>query len=166
MKTLIVYGTKYGTAEKCSNILKDKLQGEYKVINIKRDKITDLETFDNIVIGGSIYAGNIQKEVKDFCSSNLDTLKNKKIGLFICCMNEDNPETQINAAFPQELLDQAIIKESFGGEFKFQKMNFFERLIIKMVSKGKKDASPMDMSKDISKISEDRINKFAQVINN
>lgn len=66
MKTLIVYGTKHGTTEKCSKFLKDKLSGEVVIINIKKENMPDITTFNNIIIGGSIYMGQIQKEVKIF----------------------------------------------------------------------------------------------------
>lgn len=66
MKTLIVYGTKHGTTEKCSKLLKDKLSGEVVIINIKKENMPDITAFNNIIIGGSVYMGQIQKEVKKF----------------------------------------------------------------------------------------------------
>jgi len=156
MKTLIIYGTKYGTAEKCSKLLKDKLQGEVTIINAKKDKIPELSSFDNIIIGGSIYAGQIRKEIKDFCGKNLNVLQEKRIGLFICGINDKDVMTPINNSFPGELLAKAAAKECFGGEVILKKMNFLERFMMKKI--GKTD-------KDISKISEENINKLAQLIN-
>lgn len=157
MKTLIIYGTKHGTAEKCSKQLKGKLQGEVTVINIKKDNVPDLNIFDNIIIGGSIYIGQVQKEIKNFCSKNINVLMNKRIGLFICGMNDKDITTLINNSFPQELLNKAVTKEFFGGEVILKNMNFFERFIMKKI--GKTD-------KDISQLSDKNINKFAQAINN
>ena len=156
MKTLIVYGTKHGTTEKCSDFLKDKVRGEVVTINIKKENMPDITEFNNIVIGGSIYMGQIQKEVKNFCMENINALKEKRVGLFICGLNEKNVESQLNNAFPKELLTNAVAKECFGGEFIFKNMNFFERFIVKKVAK---------THKDISKISEENINKFVQLIN-
>lgn len=155
MKTLIVYGTKHGAVEKCSDILKDKLQGEIITIDIKKDNITDITSFDNVIIGGSIYMGQIQKEIKKFCLKNLTVLKNKRVGLFICGMNDTNVSTQINNSFPEELLINAIAKEYFGGEVVFKKMNFFEKIVMKKVAK---------TDKDVLKLSEETINKFAELI--
>jgi menaquinone-dependent protoporphyrinogen oxidase len=158
MKTLIIYASKHGCTEKCSNLLKDKINGEVKKVNIKKDNVPDIALFDNIIIGGSIYMGRIQKEVNEFCLKDLSQLKNKKLGFFICCMSEnDITEKQIKTSFPEELLSKAIAIENFGGEFIFKKMNFFERFIIKKISK---------TSNDKSTISEEKINKFAQLINN
>lgn len=48
--------------EKCSKELKDKLHGEVVTVDIKKDSVPDIGLFDNIIIGGSVYAGKIQKE--------------------------------------------------------------------------------------------------------
>lgn len=156
MKTLIVYGTKHGTAEKCSEILKSKLQGEVVSVNIKKKNVPDIGSFDKVVIGGSIYAGQIQKEIKQFVVENIEVLKNKKLAFFICGMSDKDFETLVKNYFPEELLVKATDVEYFGGEIIFKNMNFFERFIVKKV---------MKTDKDTSTISEENIDKFAQLIN-
>lgn len=157
MKTLIVYRSKHGCVEKCSKELKDRLSGEVVDVDIKKEKLPDLSLFDNIIIGGSIYAGRIEKEVTEFWLKNINELRKKKIGLFICGMkDEESGKTQLNDAFPEELLSKAVAKGYFGGEVIFSKMNFFERFIIKKVCK---------TDKDMSNILDENINKFAQMMN-
>jgi menaquinone-dependent protoporphyrinogen oxidase len=166
MKTLIVYGSKHGATEKCSKILKDKLHGEVVIINIKKEIIQDMDSFDNIVIGGSIYAGRIQKEIREFCFKNDNTLKNKKIGFFVCCMTEgEKAISQLNDSIPNELISMASAKGHFGGGFTFSKMNFLEKFIIKMVTKKQKNVVKLNMNKDILNIHEENINKFAGLMN-
>jgi len=158
MKTLIIYASKYGTTEKCGNLLRDKLHNEVEIVNIKKESIPEINTFDNIIVGGSIYMGKIQKEVYKFCLKNANVLKNKNLGFFICCMSENEAAgKQINSSFPEELLKDAVAIGCFGGEFKFKKMNFFERFIIKKISK---------TSEDSSKLLQESINEFAQLMNN
>ncbi|MBU3143690.1 flavodoxin domain-containing protein [Clostridium sp. CF012] len=166
MKTLIVYGSKHGATEKCSKALKNKLHGEVVIVNIKKDAIPDINSFDSIVIGGSIYAGRIQKEIREFSFKNASILKNKKIGFFVCCMSEgEKAISQLNDSLPNELLSMAIAKEHFGGGFTFSKMNFFEKFIIKMVSKKENNAVKVNMNKDVLNIHEDNINRFVQLMN-
>ena len=157
MKTLIIYESKHGCTEKCSMILKSKLQGEVTTINIRNQDIPDIEFFHNIIIGGSIYIGKIQGEIRNFCFENVNILKNKKIGFFICYMNRDNEEMQLNSSFPEELLTHASAIGYFGGEFIFKNLNVLERFIVKKVAK---------TNKDISTISEENINEFAKLMNN
>ena len=158
MKTLIAYGTKYGCTEKCAKMLAEKLEGEVYLYNIKTGKNVDLAQYDKVVIGGSVYIGRIQKEVTEFCTSNLNMLKSKKLGLFICCMRDgDIAEQELKDAFPQELRSNAVAKGYFGGEFIFNKMGFMDRLIVKKVSK---------VDKDTSNILTENIEAFAKTINN
>ncbi|NPV82419.1 MAG: flavodoxin [Candidatus Aminicenantes bacterium] len=127
----IAYATKYGTTARAVAIIKDTL-GEAVICNLKKDRCPDLENFDWIVIGGSIYAGRVQKEVKKFCQKNLDLLRQKKVGLFICCMYDgQKAEEQFQEAFPEELRQSARARAIFGGELSFEKMNFLEKLVIK-----------------------------------
>lgn len=60
MKNLIVYATKHGTAKKCAEMLKTRLNGETVLANVKETP-PDLEDFDTVVLGGSIYIGKMQK---------------------------------------------------------------------------------------------------------
>lgn len=158
MKTLIAYGTKYGCTEKCAKNLSEKLTEKADLCNLKTVKDIDLSQYNKVIIGGSIYMGQIQKEVSEFCSNNLSILKDKNVGLFICCMRDgDIAQTELNDSFPNELIASSIVKESFGGEFIFKKMSFMHRLIVKMVSKE---------NQDTSNIINENINRFAQLMNN
>ena len=77
MKTLIAYSGKYGCTEKCAAALAEKLSGETCLLNLKKDKNPNLSGYDSVVVGGSVYIGKINKEVKSFCIKNLSRLKEK-----------------------------------------------------------------------------------------
>ena len=155
MKTLIIYSTKHGTAEKAANILKSKLTGEVHIVNIMLEPVTALQEYDNIILGGSIYIGKIQKKLSSFVNTNLSLLLEKRIGLFICAAEEDEAlkEKELMVAFPTTLFDHAIAKEVFGYQLDMDKLNFFEKLIMSKV-KGLKTS--------IHKISEEKICNFAE----
>lgn len=166
MSILIAYATNHGCAEKCAEILNGKLSEKADLCNLKKGNAPDLSKYDKVIIGGSIYAGKIQKAVKEYCANNLNELKGKKLGFFICCMSVEEPaKAQLNSSFPSELLSIAAAKEVFGGGFTFSDMNFFEKFIIKMVAKSQK-RTPVDTKKDISHLFDENINKFAQAMNN
>ena len=165
MKTLIVYATKYGCAEKCGKILAEKLSGAVDLCNLKETKDIDLDPYGKIIIGGSIYAGKVQKEVTRFCLDHGEELLKKNLGLFICGMLQDKAEEELEHAFGPELIKHALVHEFLGGEFRFKRMNFVERLMVKMVTKGDKNLPSIDMSKDLSAISEEKILKLARIMN-
>ncbi|WFA09360.1 flavodoxin domain-containing protein [Tissierella sp. Yu-01] len=157
MDTLIVYASKHGCTEKCAELLSKELIGKVDIINLKKAMYTDISKYDKVIIGGSIYIGKIQKEVTEFCSKNLDKLKKKRIGLFICAMQgADIINTELNSNFNSELIKIADAKECFGGEFIFERMNFLEKFIVKKVSK---------VTSSKSNILEGNIHKLAQAMN-
>ena len=150
--------SRHGCTEKCAAILKDSLNEETYLANLKNARITNLNEYEWILIGGSIHAGRLQKPVRKFCEKNLDFLRSKKVGLFLCCMEEgETAEKQFNEAFPEELIKHAAAKGIFGGEFNFEKMSFIERAIIKKIAK---------IEKSVSKISRDKIDDFVKQTNN
>ena len=170
MSTLVIYATKHGAAEKCASMLSKKLAGRVVLHNLKSGVRADLPEYEKIIIGGSIYAGRIQKEVTDFCVQNEKLLQEKNVGMYICCLSKSNAEMQLNSAFPKQLLDNAVVKCSFGGEMRFSDMSFGEKLITKMVSKAVAKSDPgfasIDPKKDFSAICADDVNKFAEAMNN
>lgn len=147
MKTLITYCTTHGCTEKTAHELKDYLGNDTQLCNLKKDTLPNLNEFDRIIIGGSIHAGKVQKKVKDFCTKNLEALKTKELGLFICCMEEgENARMQLINAFPAELHEVAKASAYFGGEFNFSKMNFFEKFVVKKIAHIEESVSKVDHS--------------------
>jgi len=152
MSTLIVYATRHGCTEKAVEILKDKLEGDITAVNVKENKNPDLSPFATVIIGGSIHAGQIQGKIKKFCKKSLDILKQKRLGLFLCCMEDgEKAQAQFDEAYPVELRKHAAAG-LFGGEFNFDMMNFLERAIIKKIA---------GVTDSVSKMKEDQIKQFA-----
>lgn len=165
MKTLILYATKYGATESCAKLLAQNLEGEVQIANVKQAKGIDIRKYDRVILGSSIYVGQVNKQLKEFTITNLEVLRTKETGAFLCCMEEgEAAEAQMINGFPNELLDKAKAKDYFGGEFRFNKMNFFERFAIKKITKSKTGSS-VDTKKDLSTISEAKIVDFAKRMN-
>ena len=135
MKTMIIYSSTYEYTKQCAERLKEYLSGEVIVVNAATDVIPQLDEIDNVLIGGSIYMGQIQKNMKEFCASNVALLKDKRLGLFLCCGLPEKFEQAMKDAFPEELLNKAIAKECFGGELRTEKMNLVHKIIAKLMKK-------------------------------
>jgi menaquinone-dependent protoporphyrinogen oxidase len=157
MKTLLVYESMHGCTEKCSRRLSELLKVKPDVIRLRRAGRISLKSYQAVIIGGSIHAGTMQSRVRNFCSEHAGALKHKKIGLFICCMEEGKKaEEEFVNAFPAEMREKALATGFFGGEFDFDRMNFFQRTIVRKM-KG--------ITESVSKIREDEIEKFAALFN-
>lgn len=145
MRILIVYMTHHGTTEKVVEKLMELMgKSVTDVVNLEHDSIPDLSRYGTIIIGGSIHVGQIQLGIKQFCRDYKQELLNKKLGLFICYMNKEQGMQEFENAFPGELRDHARAAGLFGGEFLFEKMNFMERFIIRMVANEKKSRSAIN----------------------
>lgn len=157
METLIAYSTKNGATEKAAKILADKIEGTATLINLKDSsaKSLDLTKFDVVAVGGSIYAGSIQKEVQEFCRENEEILLTKRLGIFICCGNEELVEQQLTASFSEKIFERAIAKGHFGYEFDFEKLSFFSKFVVKKISKIKESQF---------RINDENIHAFAETL--
>ncbi|MCK9559341.1 MAG: flavodoxin domain-containing protein [Candidatus Marinimicrobia bacterium] len=155
MKTLIVYATQHGCTEKCAENLARQLAGEVRIVDLKKVKKPALDQFEIVIIGGSIHAGRIQKKVRKFCIDNRVRLMSKRLGLFLCCMEEgEKALEQFDQVFPDDLRAHAVARGLFGGAFDFSRMNWIEKAIIKKISK---------IEDSVSKIKEDEITRFAKI---
>ena len=89
MKTLIVFGTRYGatigTSEEIANVL--KAEGfDVKVVNAKKEKIKDISTYDLIIVGSGMQFAKWTGEAEDFLKRFQKELPRKKVALFISTM--------------------------------------------------------------------------------
>jgi len=157
MKTAIIYYSKHGCTEKCSQTLANELSTNTTIINLDITDSIHFENYDTIILGGSIHAGMLNRSMKKFITKNLKQISEKRIGLFLCCMEEgEKAQEQFNNAFPEEIRIKAKAKGFFGGEFNFDKMNFIEKAIIKKIA---------NIEDNLSKINYKNISQFAIEIN-
>ena len=156
MKTLIVYTSKYGCTADCAILLKRKLPGDVILADItKAPKQVNVNDYDTIIIGGSVYVGRVSKNLRAFCESNLDALLKKNVGVFLCSALSDQFNDTLKNNFPVLLLDNAKAVKLFGSEARLETMNFMDKMIIKTVTKN--DFSGF-------KVSEKSIDEFASEI--
>lgn len=135
MKTLILYATTYGFTKECVEDLRKLLNGDVDMVNIMTSQVDSLGEYNNIIIGGSIYIGQIQKKLKNYCIEHKDMLKSKRLALFLCCGMTDQFDQTLKNSYPAELLNQAIAKECFGGELRIDKMKLTHKIITNMMKK-------------------------------
>lgn len=131
LKTLIVYCSNHGFSEKCANILKEKLGDNTDLANLKSKKVEGMDEYDTIIIGGSIHAGKIQKQLKQFLSQNENFLMSKKIGLYLCCADHEKYDAYFESEIPQSILNNAFIKVHLGHAYYMDKLNFMFKAMIK-----------------------------------
>ena len=140
MKTLIAYSTTLGCTEQCASKLKEDLGDDVEMVRISRRRRYNLQDYDNIIIGGSIHEGMIQRSVYKFCENNLEILLHKQVGLFVCCMDPDaNEKELIQRTFPDKLVESALASGFFGGELNIKKMNLLQKIMTRKAARLRKE---------------------------
>lgn len=157
--TLIVYASRHGTTAGYAKKLFQLLDPNVDLCFLKEHKgaMPDLTHYDTIIIGGSIHYGKNSKEIIDFTNKNIDLLKTKRLGLFVTSYYDgEKALKQLQNAYPKELLDMAVVADYFDGELLYPKMNFWEKMVAKMVLKAE-EVKPV--------ISKSKITQFADKLN-
>lgn len=131
---VIIYMSRHGTTGKVAAELKEKLGPEKTtLVNLETDNVPSLREFNTVIIGGSVHAGTIQQQLMTFCIKNKTELLQKRLGLFMCFMNNDLQDLEFEDSFPIDLRKHAIAKGLVGGEFLFEKMNALEKDAVQKV---------------------------------
>ena len=138
MKTLIVYGTRYGATTGTSNEIAKVLREagfEIKVVNAKKEKIKDLSEYELVIVGSGIRMGKWTDEADDFLKKFHRELEQKKLAIFVSSMksvSEREGKTDDLASSHKIALEDKVAQFSlhpialgfFGGVIDFNKMNF------------------------------------------
>jgi menaquinone-dependent protoporphyrinogen oxidase len=156
--TLIVYASNHGFVRSCVDRLAARLDGRVMSVDLKKESNPDPSNYDNVIVGGSIHAGHIQKKVRHYIDGRADQLKGKKIGLFLCCMEEgEKADKEFKDSYPADLIAHAAATGIFGGEFDLTKMNFLEKAMVKKAG---------GVTASVTKMREDVIEDFAKKMDN
>lgn len=152
MKTLILYATKHGAAREIAQRIAKRIDGAL-IYDIKQDGAPPLADYDCIIIGSSVYAGTVHKEVKAFLGRHADSLRKKRLGLFICGMDPSREKAELESNFSPDILQAAKAASYLGGIFDPKKAGAIERFIIKKIAK---------ITEYTNNINEEKIEKFVE----
>jgi len=139
MKVLIVYSSKYGAAQWAVKEIASLLERDHgavtEVFNIRNSTPPSPKDFDCVVLGSSVYAGQMNKKLELWAESNQDAIVHKTLGLFVTALTRgDKAMSYLEAGFPPAILARACAKTETGGLADMQKMKWLDRLIMKKVA--------------------------------
>jgi menaquinone-dependent protoporphyrinogen oxidase len=140
IKALIVYGTRYGATEMTSKEIADVFQKEgldVEVVNLKDEKIKDINNYDLVVVGSGIQIGKWTKEPKKFLKKYQKELAKKKVAIFVSCgsaqpLPEDKKTPEEIEKTKRKYLNekateynlQPIALGFFGGVYNFNRVSW------------------------------------------
>lgn len=148
MKYIIIYRSRHGTTGKVAKYICEKLKPKScDLIDLKDNRNPDLSGYDTVILGGSVHAGQLNSAMKKYIEKNSNLLLTKRLGLFLCGMEIDKADLHFSNAWPAELRNHATVRLHAGGEFLFEKMNFFERFAVKKIGGVKSNHSEINYLK-------------------
>ena len=159
MKTLIIFGSKTGGTAKIVKIIQKKIGTENcDITDLEDNSKPSLEKYNILVLGGPIYAGKLLASVQKYISENSSMLLTKPLAIFTCGMNEPHYTSQLETAFPENLKKHSFYRGTLGGEYDFEKLNWFERFMVKSIS-GVKTSMQHHKMEEIERM----VNEIAQI---
>ena len=131
MKTIIVYGSHYGT----SNVYAHKLSQFIKCKCVASKKVNSLFNYERIIYIGSIYAGKIA-DIKEILS-----VMNEKSEFIVITVGIANPENEKNVAHILNSAKKQIPSELFKrtkfyhlrGALDYHSMSLQHKIMMKMM---------------------------------
>jgi menaquinone-dependent protoporphyrinogen oxidase len=145
MNALVAFGTRYGSTEKVATEIAAALSSngvDTEVLDLRSRKKETVSSYQLIVIGSGIMAGQWSKEAQQFLDENRDTLKGKKVALFACCGDVEFKKeragewkrkyvTDVGAKYGIDPISTAL----FGGILDFDKYGFMVKAIMRSAKK-------------------------------
>ncbi len=146
MNAIIVFDSKHGATADIAARIAEKLGPGVSLVYL-RDKgaeRVDLADADLVVLGGPVYAGSWSKRAAAFAHRRERDLAGKAFAYFCCGMNVAEGTAAAAAALPRSLAEKAVAAAKLGGEIRWERMNWLERVVIKAITGGRGDRSAAD----------------------
>ncbi|WP_088225662.1 flavodoxin domain-containing protein [Desulfosporosinus sp. FKB] len=131
MKTVVIYRSKTGFAQKYAEWLSKELSADR--FDVSSVTVNMLEAYDTIIYGGGLYAVGING--LKFITNNLDKLKDKKIVVFATGLSLSKDEV-INDVFKKNFTpeQQKLIKFFYlRGGFDYKKLNVVDKVLMNLL---------------------------------
>jgi len=133
--TVVIYESKYGTTKKYAEWISNELKAT--LLERNEVKIGQLESFDTIIYGGSLYAGGTSGI--SLITKNFDKIKEKNLVVFTCGLANPKKEDNIkgiqfglNKSFSSEMKDKVILFHLRGG-IDYKKLGLVHKLMMAML---------------------------------
>ena len=141
MKVLVAYASKYGATAEIAEKIGQSLRQEGLPADVLPAKsVKNLAEYAAVVIGSAVYIAMWRKEASNFLKNNEKLLTEKPVWLFSTGPAGEGAPIQLLKGwrFPSGLkpvIDRIKPRDTavFGGNVNAEKMNFFEKWVIKNV---------------------------------
>jgi menaquinone-dependent protoporphyrinogen oxidase len=170
---LVVYATREGQTAKIAGFLARELQAggaRVELLNAadQQASATDLAGFDKVVLGASMHAGTIEKELVSYIRANSAALHSRTCHFFLVLMAAATEDLQIRKRELQDAENMVRRQlpidvgpmEMIAGALSYTKYNWFIKWTMKRISA--KYGGATDTSRDHEYTDWDQVRRYAQ----
>jgi menaquinone-dependent protoporphyrinogen IX oxidase len=135
-KTLIAYETKGGiteeSAQKIAEILRRKYQLEVDLVNLRKQKVPNLDSYRNIIVGSGVRVGKAYDKALKFLENHFG---DKRVAFYVCSGDAGIPESYEKAKV--KYIENVLVKypevkpiatEAFGGRAKILGKTIYDNI--------------------------------------
>jgi menaquinone-dependent protoporphyrinogen oxidase len=152
-KVLVAYGSKYGATAEIADRIGHALADEgFQTDVLSAEKVKDVTGYDGVVIGSAVYIGMWRKEVNNFIQKFEKELAARPVWIFSSGpAGKGDPAQQLQGwKMPKAMemyIDHIKPKDNaiFHGDIRVEKMNWFEKWIMKRIKTEYGDFRDWDM---------------------
>ena len=138
MRTLIVFGTRYGattgTSEEIAKVLREE-GFDVKAANAQKEKVKSISEYELVIVGSGMRMGKWTTEAEDFLKKFQKELEQKKLAIFASTMktvSEREGKTEDVAQMRKAALEDKVAQYNlhpialgfFGGVLDYNRMGF------------------------------------------
>ncbi|MFP9190955.1 flavodoxin domain-containing protein [Natrialbaceae archaeon A-CW1-1] len=143
---LVLYGTGEGQTEKVATHIGDGLIDRgHEATTVDVNEVSPdftIDDFDAIIVGASIHAGKHQPTVREFVTTNRDSLATKPTAFFQVSLSSADEGGEVQAAgYVEEFIEATDWHPDriglFGGALRYTEYGFLKRLVMKQIAKRK-----------------------------
>lgn len=140
MKILILVDSRFGHTKKVADFIANEIKPLGAITIAELSKFQgNLQDYQQIILGASVRYGDFSRNFYKFVKINLKALQSVKSAFFGVCLTarkegKNTPETSV---YIQKFSKKTLLKPNnlaiFAGDLSYQKYNFFDKTIIKLI---------------------------------
>lgn len=137
MKTLLIYASRYGGVKSCAHKINNFIETD--MVDSHALSTIDLNDYNRVIIGASVYFGQIDKTLRKWLKVQEANLLNKDLYFFSC-----SKETKLKTLISSNLFDHASYCSDFGYSLSISSMTKMHRLITKKIAQTTSDCNHLN----------------------
>jgi menaquinone-dependent protoporphyrinogen oxidase len=168
IKILIAYGTTEGQTARIAECIADVIrrQGhEADALDLERSRDAVMDSYDAVIVGGSIHMGKHDEHVRDFVRRNRAALERLPSAFFSVSLAAHG-DTENARAYVETFEQQTGWRPAdvgfFGGALLYRQYGFLGRFLMKRIVHSKPGNLSLDTSRDHEYTEWHEVKRFAE----